>query len=714
MHLKKETFLDYLFLFLLLMGSLWQVAFLQATMKWDIMDITLPWNYYITECLANGELPLWNPFLNGGFAQMGINDTWNPITWLIGWIFGYDATVIQLQYIGHLFFSGIGFYHLGKYFGWSRTTRLLIASSFMLSGFMIGNAQHLGWTIGASWLPWVFLNYKKWEDDPSILRSVFLAMISALMFLGSYPGVFVGAVYILLGMFLFRVIHILCKRNFSLLKKIIGSAILSGVTFLMLTLVSWMGMLRLSKYINRGDSFALDSTLSGSLPFEAIITFLFPFASVSNMVMWENDWTLVNCYWGLLPFCFLIFGLIKLVTSGVSDWGANEIAKIRWYLFGGILFFAIAMGNDLPLRTWMYEFVPLMDIFRLPTYFRIFGIFFLLIASGFSMSYFFKKDISEGFHLIGRQVHKKTLAAAMTILAITLWAKNNASIHSQVLVERKGKFELTADAQFYNNVFTQGSLHFMLLVLLSIGLVFLKKNYLRKGLLLAVLCMDLFFATQFNISSTVIHDVSPKEVNEAFHYFSPEEYPLPPINQPFKKLHRVANFDYVHLHINLNHFHKIPSPNGASPAYFKWSARAMANGLFQKTIQYPLVFAAERISTEGIIEEATIDTLSFEKINLLHFSPNQIELESNFTKSMSIIFLQNYHPDWKVYLNEKETSIIQCNDTFLAVEIAEGKQNIRFAFEPKVEMSAFYGSVISWIIVFLFFITITLRKRGKS
>ncbi|MFK8006227.1 MAG: YfhO family protein [Saprospiraceae bacterium] len=670
------------------------------------MDITLPWNYYITECLANGELPLWNPFLNGGFAQMGINDTWNPITWLIGWIFGYDASVIQLQYLGHLFFSGIGFHQLGKYFEWSRTTRLLTASSFMLSGFMIGNAQHLGWTIGASWLPWVFLNYKKWETYPTILNSISLATISALMFLGSYPGVFIGVVYILLGLFVFRVIQIARRRDFSFLKKIIGSAFLSGATFLMLTLVAWVSMLRLSEYINRGDSFALDSALSGSLPFEAISTFLFPFASVSNMVMWGNDWTLVNCYWGLLPFFFLLFGLIKFIMGGVKTLSANAI-KTCGYLFGGILFFMISMGNDLPLRTWMYEYVPLMDIFRLPTYFRIFGIFFLLIVSGFSINYFLEKDIS-------RNLYKRTLAAAIIILGIVLWAKNNASIHSQAFVERNGKFELTADAQFYNNVLTQGSLHFMLLVLLSIGLVFLRKNYLRKGLLLMVACVDLFFATQFNISSTVIHNVSPKEVNEAFHYYSPEEYPLPPINQPFKELHRVANFDYVHLHINLNHFHKIPSPNGASPAYFKWSAVAMEKGLFQKTIEHPLVFAAEKISTEGIIKETSIDTFSFEKIKLLHFSPNQIGLESNFTKPMFIVFLQNYHPDWKVYLNEKETSVTQCNDTFLAIKIAKGKQEVRFAFEPEVEVRTFYGSVISWIMVFLFYITILLRKRSKD
>ncbi len=711
MRFEKSTFLDYLFLFLLLIGSLWQISFLQATMKWDIMDITLPWNYYITECLANVELPFWNPFLNGGFAQLGINDTWNPITWLIGWVFGYDAVVIQFQYLGHLFFSGIGFYQLGKHFGWSSTTRLLTASSFMLSGFMIGNAQHLGWTIGASWLPWVFLFYKKWETDPSILRSISLATITALMFLGSYPGVFVGAVYILLGLFIFRLVQVLRERDFSFFKKIIGGALLSGAAFLLLTLVAWLSMLRLSKYINRGDSFSLESALSGSLPYEAISTFLFPFASVSDMVMWGNDWTLVNCYWGLLPFCFLIFSFPQKIFDRQ---GESILAKNKWYLLGGILFFSIAMGNDLPLRAWMYEFVPLMDIFRLPTYFRIFGIFFFLIASGFSINYFLGQPTEKVGKDLAKGLYKKTLAAAIIILAIILWAKNNASIYGQALIEQNGKFELSAEAQFYNNIFMQGSLHFMLLVLLSIGLLFLEKNQLRKGLLLAVACVDLFFATQLNVSSTVVHDVDPKEVNEAFHYFSPDEYPLPPINQPFKNLHRVANFDYVHLHINLNHFHKIPSPDGASPAYFKWSAEAMADGLFQKTINYPLVFAAEKINVKGIIEEESVDTLSFEKIKLLHFSPNQIELETDFTKPMSLVFLQNYHPDWKVYLNGKANSIIQCNGTFLAVKISEGKQKVRFAFEPEVERKAFYGSVVSWILVLLYLITMILRKRNED
>lgn len=699
MYFKKAIFGDYLFLFILLIGSLWQISFLQASMKWDIMDITLPWNYYITECLSNGELPLWNPFLNGGFAQTGINDTWNPITWLIGWMFGYDPIVIQYQYLGHLFFSGIGFYHLGKYLGWSRTTRLLTASCFMLSGFMIGNAQHLGWTIGASWLPWLFLAYKKWEADPSILKSIILAVIASLMFLGSYPGVFVGVAYILFGLFCYRSFQTIRLRQFVFLKKLIGTGIVSGVVFLMLTLVAWVSMLRLSNYINRGDSFSLESALSGSLPFEAISTFLFPFASVSNMVMWGNDWTLVNCYWGILPLLFLLIFIFQTFFDQKLN---PTFTENRWYIFGGLLFFAIAMGQDLPLRTWLYQFVPLMDIFRFPTYFRVFGIFFFLIASGFSINYFLEKTQLNNFH-------KKTLTASMAILAILLWAQDKVSIHSQAWIKRNGEFELSADAQFYNNILTQSALHFMLLILLSIGLIFLKKDHLKKGLLLALVGVDLFFATQFNINSTVIHDVSPSKVNEAFHYFSPETYPLPPINQPFKNLHRVANFDYVHLHINLNHFHKLPSPDGASPAYFKRTAEAMADSLFQKTIQNPLVFAAKEINENGIIINETIDTLSFEKIKVLHFSPNQIELTCDFTETMHLIYLQNYHPDWQVYLDEKKYTITPCNKTFLSTKIPSGEHQVRFVFEPQVEIRSFYGSLVSWILVILFFITQLLK-----
>lgn len=694
MNLAKENWKDYFFLLLLLLASLWQVIFLQATMKWDIMDITLPWNYHITECLQNGELPLWNPFINGGFAQMGINDTWNPITWLIGYAFGYDPIVIQFQYIGHLYLGGVGFYHLAKFLGWSRSTQLIYASVYMLSGFMIGNAQHLGWVVGASWLPWVFLYFQKWKNAPSIVRAISLAMVTALMFLGGYLGIFIGAVYLLLGLFIFRVILLYRSQDFLLLKKTVATAFASGATFLFLTLVAVVSMWRLSPHINRGDSLSLESALSGSVPWEAITTFLFPYASVAERTVWEVDWTLVNCYFGLIPFLFLPLIFFKKELS----------KKSLWYFLGGVLFLGISMGEDFPLRKWLYEYFPLMDIFRLPSYFRIFGIFFLLLASGFSFDYFFSKKNAP-------TIYKYLIGVGVLILGISLWAKNNVALDGGILIERNETWELLPAAKFYSHIGSQGLLHFMLLFSLVVGLIFLKKNKSRDALFLIVVSLDLFFAAQFNLTSTVIDPSNPKEVNAAFYQHSPEEYPLPPIDQPFKNLHRVANFDFVHLHINLNHFHKIPSPDGGSPVYFKWVDQAMQKGIYQKTIEYPLLFAANKINANNQVDFQSIDSLSFEKIKIEKFSPNQIAIQTDFSSPTHLIYLQNFHPDWKVFINEKEMEILRCNDIFLGIGIPEGEHSVKFVFDPRVEIGAFYISLVSWILVGLFFITIYFRRK---
>ncbi len=686
--LKKNHWLDYLFLFFLLIGSLWQVAFLQATMKWDIMDITLPWNYFITECITNGELPMWNPFINGGFAQMGVNDTWNPITWLIGCFFGYDPIVIQFQYLGHLWLGGIGFYHLGKFFGWSRAICLVTASSFMLSGFMIGNAQHLGWVVGASWLPWLFLNYKKWEKTPSFFTAIILAVIAALMFLSSYPGIFIAFVYLLLCFFIFKIIQTWRQQDFIFLKKIIRSAFISGVTFLLLTSVAWVSMWRLSGMINRGESMSIESVLSGSLPWEAMTTFLFPFATTAGGLIWESDVTLINCYFGLIPFSFLVIYLFQSIFQKRK----MEFQKVVSYLLVGILFFGIAMGNDLPLRYFIYEVLPLMDIFRLPSYFRIIGIFFFLIASGFVLDSFFYQKSQQ-------YIYKPILAIAVLILGVSFWAKNKANVDGGTMVERNGKWELLADAQFFSNISTQGLLHFILLLIVVLGFFFLKKKSFQKGLLLAIVSVDLFFSVQLNVRATVVHDVNPKIVNEAFYKFSPKDYPIPPLDQPFKNLHRVANFDFVHLHVNLNHFHKIPTPNGGSPLHFKSTNEASQDDLYQKTIEYPLIFAAEEMSSNGILTESTIDTLSFQKLKITKFTPNQIDVETDFTQPMVLVYLQNYHPDWKVYVNGKEENPALCNKTFLSTSIPHGKNGIRFSFEPEIEKMTFYGWGVSWLVV---------------
>ena len=108
-----HRFLDALLLLAIVIVALFPLVSGTNTMKWDATDLYLPWKYYVTECFANGELPLWNPFINSGFPQMADPGSWYPVSWILAWLGGgYSLNVLHWEYIIHLFIGGFGMYSL--------------------------------------------------------------------------------------------------------------------------------------------------------------------------------------------------------------------------------------------------------------------------------------------------------------------------------------------------------------------------------------------------------------------------------------------------------------------------------------------------------------------------------------------------------------------------------------------------------------------------
>ena len=56
----------------------------QYALKWDATFLNLTWKNFITKSILEGRLPLWGPYMNGGFPLMGDPGTWYPISWLFG------------------------------------------------------------------------------------------------------------------------------------------------------------------------------------------------------------------------------------------------------------------------------------------------------------------------------------------------------------------------------------------------------------------------------------------------------------------------------------------------------------------------------------------------------------------------------------------------------------------------------------------------------
>ena len=177
-HTKKLVNKDYFYIILLFaiaIFSFWQIVTFRNCLKWDFMDISFPWRYYIGECLQNNILPLWSPFAKLGFSQYLDPQTWYPISWLLGYLFGYSIYTIQLEFVLHIFIAGLGIYYLSKHFTSEKKIQFFSAVIFMLSGFFISNAQHLGWIVSGAWIPLIlyfYLNIFKTKSFLSVLSFV--------------------------------------------------------------------------------------------------------------------------------------------------------------------------------------------------------------------------------------------------------------------------------------------------------------------------------------------------------------------------------------------------------------------------------------------------------------------------------------------------------------------------------------------------------------
>jgi hypothetical protein len=136
---------------------MWKLLNGDAHIPWDATALYLTWKYHITECLWNGTLPLWKPYITGGFPQQGDPGTWYPVSWLFSLPGRYSIASMHAEYLFHVWFAGTGAYLLLQRTGvpWGGSIALGVCSRF--SGVIVGNARHIGWVVSAAWLPWILL-----------------------------------------------------------------------------------------------------------------------------------------------------------------------------------------------------------------------------------------------------------------------------------------------------------------------------------------------------------------------------------------------------------------------------------------------------------------------------------------------------------------------------------------------------------------------------
>lgn len=127
-----------------------------APSKSGELEFYLPLLAFMKERIQAGELPLWNPFFNGGFPQVALLSP--SFLYPPYWIFAFlPQTFASFIFVGvHSICSLLAVYLLSKNWFSSRKMRVGMSLCYcLIPVFSLGNYAIVA---GATWLPWVMLS----------------------------------------------------------------------------------------------------------------------------------------------------------------------------------------------------------------------------------------------------------------------------------------------------------------------------------------------------------------------------------------------------------------------------------------------------------------------------------------------------------------------------------------------------------------------------
>lgn len=658
-------------------------------MFWDITLINLPWRYHLSECINNGVLPLWNPYMNYGFPQMGHNETWYPVSWLLAYLFEYDLSVLQFEYLFNLFIAGLGFYKLSSLFSFEKQVRITGAIAYMLCGVFIAQASHLGYVTSGAWMPFVFYFLIRLLQEPNFRLGLNFVFFYFLLVTGGYPGNFIVITYICLAITIYYVWKHWRAKQILPLKKLAYLLPTLLIFFLMIYGVVLQATMELNPLITRGDLEYTNTgfgAMTGSNTIQSYTSLVSPLSTAIESEIWGTARMLNDAYFGIVPLILAFFFIVK--GKGTTYYRAGLIM-----FFGAIFFLLVSIAVQFPLHKFLFHYVPLLDKFRFPSLYRIFFILAMIILALFSIQL-----VSKKVELL-KSLKIWLISSIVLIALLFVFSQTNHSFEMFVDFENV-VLNLPIEAMIFIDVFLA------VIILLAVVLLL---QYRSKHLVLALLVLisfDLVVHTWIRTPLFVARNSDPGIVDEAIKEI-PEGFPL--INQSIANRQAIHQFENSPpLWTNKYSYNKYPIYEGSSPYSTKTYSKSIENGDLEVLLNYPFISIFDDFSN-GKVDTVFYQKELSESIVSGSASPNEFIFEIENAQNKYALFNHNKYPHWKFYENGELLEPVEVSTNFYAVKLKAPSSELKIVFDPETTKTLFYLSAISFIAMLLFIVILNLK-----
>ncbi len=361
----------------------------------DLYAYFLPQKQLLLEFIKAGKLPLWNPYLNGGQAYLAniANSVLYPFNLLYFCLPLLRA--FNLNIVLHLIFCSVFAYIFSRAIGFQPVSSVIVGVVYGFCGYTLSLINVLNLLLAMPYLPLLFLGWHLFLLEKKRKWFVITVIIGVLQLLVGAPEINIMSLLSLLGWTLFYP-YLQCSLSRRLVLWFLLGLFTIGITSIQLFPTAEIMLQSPRGHGLSYPTFSYWSLYPGRLP-----EFIFPgfFGYVDTLQ--DLDYWGLHLLDGQFPYILSIyFGCVALVLAivgGVTRSNKTGFPfRVRISLL--LLFLCsllLSLGRFLPFFPVLYQYIPLIRLFRYPSKFLAIGILPLAMLAGYTADVHFEKPQSK-------------------------------------------------------------------------------------------------------------------------------------------------------------------------------------------------------------------------------------------------------------------------------------------------------------------------------
>jgi hypothetical protein len=326
----------------------------------DLFSHFVPKRKLVAEYVSRLELPLWDPYLQGGKPLLANPNNMALYPSNLLYTFVPAPSALTIEIISHLLAGSLAMYAFCRLLQLQQSSSLIAAAIYGFCGYALSTTNLLNWLMASTCLPVLFCFWHLYLTKKGKKWWLLSLLAASLQLLAGAPE-----------LTLITFVTLLAWTLFYSYPDTIRSRIFSWVSLSIFTagvcMIQILPAIEFSRSSIRSVGFGFESSTVWSLHPYRIPELVFPgilgrFDSISPGSYWGQELE------GKTPFFLSIyFGISAIVLALVGGFTSNEQKAARISLVVTVLFSIIlAMGRHLPGLSGLFALFSLRVPFRFP------------------------------------------------------------------------------------------------------------------------------------------------------------------------------------------------------------------------------------------------------------------------------------------------------------------------------------------------------------